>query len=97
MILACVALASGEDRRGNPGFLEHVGEALGLRAGVGVAGDVQDQERRDALALGDVRDGGEVAVLRRVVAELLAVAELRLRQAVHPARVSAVSMMAGTS
>src|SRR4051812_8246869 len=56
-------------------ILQHADEPLRLRAGVGVSGDVHDQERGDALVPGHVRHGGEVAVLRRVVAELLAVAE----------------------
>ena len=82
---------------GMPAAFSAVAESLGLCGRVGMLGDVHDQERRNAFSPGYVRDGGEVAMLRRVVAEFLAVTELRLRLTVDPTRVSAVSMMAGTS
>ena len=50
-----------------------------------MVGDVEDEKRRDAFALRHVRDGGVVAMLLRVVPELLAVPELCLRLAMHPA------------
>ena len=45
---------------------------------------MQNQERRNALALCHVSDGGEVAVLRRIIAELLAITVFRLRLTMHP-------------
>ena len=39
-------------------------------------GDVEDQERRDALALRHMRDGREVAVLFRIVAEFFSMTNL---------------------
>ena len=65
-----------EDGRGNAGVLENAAETLSLGRVIGVIGDVQDQKRRDALVPGDMRDGREVAMLLRIVAEFLAMAEL---------------------
>jgi len=64
--------------------LEHAREALRLGARVGMVGDMHDQERRNAFVAGHVGHGGKVAMLRRVVAELLAVAVRRLRLSVSP-------------
>jgi hypothetical protein len=49
-----------------------------------MAGDVQDEERWDALVLRDVRHGGKVAMFHGVVAELLAMAVRRQREVVRP-------------
>ena len=62
---------AGDDPCGNPCGLKNGGQALRLRAGVGVAADVKDQERRNALVRRDVGHGREVAMLLRVIAELL--------------------------
>jgi len=59
--------------------------------------DVQDQERWDAFSLRHVRDGGKVAMLLRIIAELQAVPKLGIGMPCTRSRVSAVSMMAGTS
>ena len=64
--------------------LEHGRHASCLRGGVGVPRDVQDEERRNALVLRDVGDGGKVAMLCRIVAELLAMTVGRHRKMVHP-------------
>ena len=45
-----------------------------------MAGDMEDQEWRYAFVFGHMCDGGEVAMFRRIVAELLTMAELRARQ-----------------
>ena len=68
---------------GMPALFSTLGEALRLRTGVGMLGNVQDQERRNAFVLGHMRHGGEVAMLRRIVAELLTVTKLRLRLTMH--------------
>ena len=47
-------------------------------------GDMQDQERRNTFILGHMRDRGEVPMLCGIVAELLPVTKLRLRQTMHP-------------
>jgi hypothetical protein len=46
-------------------------------------GNMHNQERRDSLVFGDMRGCGEIAVLRRVVAEVLAVAKPCVRQSVN--------------
>ena len=61
-----------------PASLEHGAETLGLRTGVGMVGDVQEQEGRNAFVTGDVVDGREIPVLHRIAAELLVVAEFRI-------------------
>src|SRR5262249_13879784 len=83
--LVVSGLSGAIDLHGKASTLEHVCEALCLRAGVGMLGDMHDQERRSALIAGHMRHGGEVAVLGRVVAELLAVAKSRLRQPMNAA------------
>src|SRR4029079_19738957 len=76
-----------EDSDGDVGLFQDCAEAVGLGGGVRVVGYVEDEERGDALVLCDVGDGGEVAVLGGVVAELFAVAELCRGHAVDtPAR-----------
>src|SRR5262245_39539324 len=67
-------LLGGEDGCREPRLLEHVEQTLCLCGHIGMSRDMKDQERGNALALGHVRDRGEVAVLLRIVAELLAVA-----------------------
>ena len=42
-------------------------------------GDIEDQERRDALAFRHMCHGREIKMLRRIVAEFLTVTKLRLR------------------
>jgi hypothetical protein len=54
---------------------ENLAETLRLGPRIGVAGEVEDEERWDPFAPRHVGDGGEVGVFLRVVAELLAVAE----------------------
>src|SRR5437867_164051 len=71
--LGVVGFPGSEDLSGNAGVLQHGSETLRLRGCVWMIGDMQDQERRDALALRHVRDGGEVAMFLRIVAELQAV------------------------
>src|SRR6185436_15204290 len=66
-------------------LLEDRGKALRLGGRVGMLGHVNDQKRRNSLPLGDVRDGGEILMLGRVVAEFLAVPKLRLRLIVNTA------------
>ncbi len=63
--------------------LENVGQASSLRAGVGVARDVKDEERRNALVRRHVGHGGEVEMLRRVIAELLSMTVGWRWQVVH--------------
>ena len=48
-------------------------------------GDKEDQERRDALVLRHMGDGGKVAVLFRIVAELFSMTKFWLRLAMHAA------------
>ncbi len=67
-----------------PARLENGSQPSSLRGGVGVAGDVEDQERRNALVRRDVGHGGEVAMLRRVIAELLPMTVGWQWQVVHP-------------
>src|SRR5438876_11541525 len=71
--LRVVGFLGSEDLGGNAGALQHGTETLRLRRSVWMIGDMQDQKRRDALALRHVRNGGEVAMLLRIVAELQAV------------------------
>ena len=51
--VVAVALALCRDR--NLGFLQHGFEAPRLSSGVGIAGEVENEERRDAFVLRDVR------------------------------------------
>ena len=69
-------LAAAEGFCGDAGCFQGVGEAAGLGAGVGVFGDVEDEEGRYPLPFGNVSDGGIVFVFGGVVAEFLAVAIL---------------------
>lgn len=48
--LAVVGAFAAEQRRWDSGVLQHRAEALRLRGGVGMIGDVQDEKGRDALA-----------------------------------------------
>ena len=57
--------------------------SLRLSARVRMAGDIEQEKRRDSLIPGHMRDGGEVTVLLRIVAELLPMAKLRLGQTVY--------------
>src|SRR5262249_16230044 len=82
--LVVVGLFGTEDRDGNARVFQHVTKTLRLRARVRMIGDVQDQERRNSFVLGNMRDGGEVTMLRGIVTELLTVPEFRLRQTMHP-------------
>src|SRR5438552_9687375 len=81
--LRVVDFLGSEDLGGNPCVLQHGSETLRLRGGVWMIGDMQDQERRYALALRHVCDGGEVAMLLRIVAELQAVPKLGHWHAMH--------------
>src|SRR5205823_13516355 len=56
-----------ENRDGKACLFQHVPETLSLRARIGMLGNVQDQERRDALIPGHVSDGGKVAMLHGIV------------------------------
>ena len=53
VVLALGGIGSRRDAR----LLQRLDEPLGLGGRLGMIGDVQDQERRDALVLGDVGDG----------------------------------------
>src|SRR6266849_487961 len=82
--LAVSGLFGAEDRHGNAGVFQRVTQTLRLRARVGMLGDMQDQERRNILVLGRMRNRGEVSMLLRIVSELLPVTKLCLRQTMHP-------------
>ena len=58
---------------------------------------MKDQERRNALVRRDVGHGREVAMLLRVIAELLSMTVGWQWQVVHAGAVSATSMIAGMS
>ena len=91
-----IGLFGTKDFGRDAGILEHGAEPLGLRRGIGMVGDMEDQERRNALVLRNVRDGREIAMLCRIAAEFFVMAELRVRLAMNAAP-AAVSMIAGTS
>jgi hypothetical protein len=73
-----------DDLCGNPCSLENGSQPSGLCRGVGVAGDVQDEERRNALVRRDVAHGGEIAMLLGVIAELLSMTVGWQWQVVNP-------------
>src|SRR5262249_40068560 len=77
-------LSGAEHCNWNARVFQRVTQSLRLRARIRVLGDMQDKERRNVFVLGHVRDRGEVLMLRGVVAELLTVTKLRLRQTMHP-------------
>ena len=74
---------TADDPCRNSSCLENVGQASRLRAGVGVARDVKDKERRNALVRRHVGHGGEVEMRRRVIAELLSMTVGWQWQVVH--------------
>jgi hypothetical protein len=73
-----------DDLCGNPCCLKNGGQASSLGACVGVAADVKDEEWRNALVRRDVGHGREVAMLLRVIAELLSMTVGWQWQVVHP-------------
>lgn len=63
----------GEAGGGDAGLVECGPEAIGLGGGIGMVGDVEQEEGGDATVGGDVVDGGEFALIGEV-AELIGVA-----------------------
>jgi hypothetical protein len=64
--LSVSGLFDGKNCSGKARVFQYVAQTQRLRSRVGMAGDMQDQERRNALTYCDVSDRGEVAVFRRL-------------------------------
>src|SRR5262249_15420585 len=81
--LAMGGLFGAENRDKNARVFQHVTQALSLSACVRMLGNIKDQEWRNTFILGHMGNRGEVTMLCGIVAELLTVTKLRLRQAMH--------------